>query len=101
MTAFKALADPTRRAILDLLTDGTKTSTEIADALGLPPPNTSYHLDLLRQAELVTAEKEGRFVRYTLSTTALDDATQWLLSLLPASSSASISARRTGPDVSL
>ena len=94
MMSFKALADPTRRAILDLLADGTRTSTDIADALDLPPPNASYHLDLLRQSGLVTAEKDGRFVRYTLATTALEEATQWLLSLLPAPAP----ARRTRPD---
>lgn len=94
MTSFKALSDPTRRAILDLLADGTRTSTEIADALGLPPPNASYHLDLLRQSGLVAAEKDGRFVRYTLATTALEEATQWLMSLLPTPEH----ARRASPD---
>ena len=97
MMSFKALADPTRRAILDLLADGTRTSTEIADALGLPPPNASYHLDLLRQSGLVVAEKDGRFVRYTLATTALEEATQWLLSLLPAPAASPKAARDAAP----
>ncbi len=94
MMSFKALSDPTRRAILDLLAEGTRTSTEIAEALDLPPPNASYHLDLLRQSGLVTAEKDGRFVRYTLATTALEEATQWLLSLLQAPDP----ARQVSPD---
>ena len=84
ITTYKALADPTRRAILDLLADGSRTSSEVAQAVGLAPPNASYHLDLLRQAGLVSAEKDGRFVHYTLRATAIEEATGWLLSLVRA-----------------
>ena len=82
MTLFKALGDPTRRAILDLLRGGERTAGEIAEALGLTPPTASHHLALLRTAELVTSQKDGRFVRYALATTTLEEATGWLLALL-------------------
>ena len=83
-TTYKALADPTRRSILDLLARGERTATEVADAMGVSGPNASYHLDLLRQAGLVSAEKDGRFVRYRLATTALEEAASWMLTLLRA-----------------
>ena len=83
MSLFKALADPTRRRLLAVLRDGPRTAGEIAEAAGLSAPSASYHLDLLRQAGLVTAEKDGRFVRYTLATTVVEEAAGWLLSLVP------------------
>ncbi len=82
MSLFKALGDPSRRAILDLLRDGDRTAGDIAEALGLPPPTASHHLSLLRNAGLVTSEKDGRFVRYTLATTALEEAAGWIAGLL-------------------
>ncbi|WP_420455309.1 metalloregulator ArsR/SmtB family transcription factor [Rubrivirga sp.] len=84
MSLFKALGDPSRRAVLDLLRDGDRTAGEIAEALGLPAPTASHHLGLLRQAGLVTSEKDGRFVRYTLATTALEEAAGWIAGLLAA-----------------
>ena len=94
MSLFKALGDPTRRAVLDLLRDGDRTAGEIADALGVPAPTASHHLGLLRQAGLVTSEKEGRFVRYALATTALEEVAAWIAGLLePTPSSADAPAR--------
>ncbi len=83
-TTYKALADPSRRAILDLLASGERSATEVADAVGVSGPNASYHLDLLRQAGLVTARKDGRFVRYSLATTAIEEVASWMLSLVRA-----------------
>ena len=90
LTSFKTLADPTRRAILDLLRGGERSAGEIADALGVTAPTASHHLGLLRQAGLVTSEKDGRFVRYSLATTALEEAAAWMAGLLDA-------ARRPAP----
>ena len=84
MVLFKALADPARRRLLGALRGGSRTAGEVAAAAGLSAPSASYHLDLLRQAGLVTAEKEGRFVRYTLATTVVEEAASWLLGLVPA-----------------
>lgn len=71
--AFRALADPTRRAILDLLRGGTRTSGEIAEEFGSSWPTISRHLSVLRDAGLINAEKEGQFIRYELATTVFQD----------------------------
>lgn len=82
MTAvFQALNDDTRRAILDLLRQGDLSAGAIAEHFQLGKPTVSHHLDLLKRAELVTSEKHGQFVIYSLSTSVLEGALQWLLSL--------------------
>ncbi|MBK7427989.1 MAG: winged helix-turn-helix transcriptional regulator [Saprospiraceae bacterium] len=80
-TIFKALNDPTRRAILDLLREKDMTAGEIADAFNITKPSISHHLDLLRQANLVSSEKKGLFIFYSLNTTVLDDLMVWILTL--------------------
>lgn len=76
---FKALNDPTRREILELLKVSDMTAGEIADSFSMTRPSISHHLDLLRQAGLVTSVKEGQFIRYSLNTTVMDEAVKWLL----------------------
>ncbi|TVT43274.1 winged helix-turn-helix transcriptional regulator [Hymenobacter setariae] len=76
---FKALHDPTRRAILELLREGPLTAGDIAEQFHLSKPTISHHLDLLRQAELVTSHKQGLYITYSLTTTVLDDLLSWLL----------------------
>ncbi len=76
---FKALNDPTRRGILELLKASDLTAGEIADSYSMTKPSISHHLDLLRQAGLVTSVKEGQFIRYSLNTTVMDEAVKWLL----------------------
>lgn len=78
---FKALDDPTRRAILDMLKAGDLTAGEIAEAFDMTKPSISYHLDLLKQADLVTTQKKGQFVYYSLNTSVLDDVIHWLVQL--------------------
>lgn len=78
---FNALNDDTRRAILDLLRDGDLSAGAIADQFHLSKPTVSHHLDLLKRAGLVTSEKQGQFVIYTLSTSVLEDALKWLVGL--------------------
>jgi DNA-binding transcriptional ArsR family regulator len=78
---FSALNDDTRRAILDLLQAGDLSAGEIADQFHLSKPTVSHHLDLLKRAGLVTSEKQGQFVIYTLSTSVLEDAFKWLVGL--------------------
>jgi len=79
-TLFKALNDPTRRQILDLLRGGDRNAGDIADQFEMSKPSISHHLDLLRQAGLVESEKQGQFVTYSLNTTVLDDLLAWLIS---------------------
>lgn len=76
---FKALNDPTRRKILELLQEKDMTAGEIAEKFDISFPSISHHLDLLKQAKLVIAEKEGQFVFYSLNTTVVDDIMKWLL----------------------
>lgn len=78
---FKALQDETRRAILEMLRERDLTASEIAAAFSMKAPSISYHLDLLRQAGLVSSRKQGQFITYSLETTVLYEALGWLLNL--------------------
>jgi ArsR family transcriptional regulator, arsenate/arsenite/antimonite-responsive transcriptional repressor len=79
--AFKALNDPTRRRILELLRQQDMTAGDIAEEFDMSFPSISHHLDLLRQAGLVTSMREGQFVRYSLNTTVMDELIGWMLAL--------------------
>lgn len=76
---FKALNDPTRREILEMLQTKDLTAGEIAEKFNISFPSISHHLDLLKQAKLVTSEKEGQFVYYSLNTTVVDEILKWFL----------------------
>jgi len=76
-----ALADPTRRQILLLLLKGAAYPADIADALGTGRTNISNHLACLRGCGLVTTEREGRQVRYELSSARLAHALMDLVEL--------------------
>lgn len=78
-SAFRALADPTRRAILRLLREGPKSSGEIAQHFESAWPTVSRHLGVLREAELILSEKQGQQVMYELNTTVLDELVEHLL----------------------
>ncbi len=71
--AFQAMADPTRRAILDLLRKRSLNSGEIAERFDSAWPTISRHLAILKDAGLITAEKNGQFVTYELHTTVFED----------------------------
>ncbi|HAH50335.1 MAG TPA: transcriptional regulator [Balneola sp.] len=79
---FKALNDSTRRQILDLFKEKDLTAGEIAEAFDISKPSISHHLDLLKNAGLVSSERDGQFIVYSLDTTALEEATQWLFKLM-------------------
>ena len=76
---FKALNDPTRRAILEMLRDKDLTAGEIAEQFEISWPSVSHHLDLLKKAGLVVAQKEGQYIFYSINTTVMDDMLQWIL----------------------
>ncbi len=80
-TIFKALNDDTRRQILDLLKEKSLTAGDIANHFSISKPSISHHLDLLKQADLVTSEKKGQFITYTINTTVLEDVLTWVYSL--------------------
>ena len=70
---WKALADPTRRKILSLLKDKDMNAGEIANEFNMTNPSISNHLNILKQADLVDAEKAGQNVNYSLKTSVLED----------------------------
>ena len=76
---FKALNDATRRKILEMLQKKDLTAGEIAEQFNISFPSISHHLDLLKQAKLVTTKKEGQFVYYSLNTTVMDDILKWIM----------------------
>jgi len=78
---FKALNDPTRREILELLREKDMTAGEIVNMFNISGPSISHHLDLLKQAKLVIAEKKGQFISYSLNTTVVDEIMKWLLQI--------------------
>ena len=80
---FKALNDATRRQILEMLQKNDLTAGEIAENFNISFPSISHHLDLLKQANLVTTKKEGQFIYYSLNTTVMDEIVKWLLQFKP------------------
>ena len=75
---FQALADPTRRAVLDLLRRGSQPAGQIADAFPVSRPAISKHLRLLRRAHLVREHREGRHRVYQLNPEPLRAVDSWL-----------------------
>ena len=77
---FRALADPTRRKILELLTEKDRTAGEIAERFPIAFASVSHHLGVLKGAGLVAAEREGQHIRYRLNSTVFQDVVRYLMS---------------------
>jgi DNA-binding transcriptional ArsR family regulator len=75
--AFKALSDPTRRKILELLSEKDMSAGEIADCFNITKPSISHHLNILKNADLVLAERKGQNTIYSLNTTVFQDLIKW------------------------
>ena len=71
---FKALGDPTRRRILQLLREREMTAGEISECFALAKPTLSGHFNVLREAELVMSEKTGTIITYRLNVSVLEEA---------------------------
>jgi ArsR family transcriptional regulator, arsenate/arsenite/antimonite-responsive transcriptional repressor len=71
---FKALADPSRRKILKLLQEGSKTAGELAEAFTVTNASMSHHFNVLKAADLVRCERRGQQQVYSLNTTVFEDA---------------------------
>ncbi|HET7612906.1 MAG TPA: autorepressor SdpR family transcription factor [Gemmatimonadaceae bacterium] len=79
---FRALSDPTRREILDLLRSGPRTSGEIADRFHTSWATVSRHLSVLKDAGLILAERDGQHVVYELNTTVFQEVVENLIKWL-------------------
>lgn len=75
---FKVLADKQRRDILVMLKDGRLNAGEIAERLSVTPAALSYHLKLLKSADLIMEYKSKNFIYYELNTTVLDELILWI-----------------------
>jgi ArsR family transcriptional regulator len=71
-TAFKALGDPTRLRILELVTTGEKCVCELVEAIDVPQPLLSHHLKVLREARFVRTRRAGRWTYYALNRERLE-----------------------------
>jgi DNA-binding transcriptional ArsR family regulator len=71
---FKALADPTRRRVLELLRKRPMTAGELSDHFPVSKPTMSAHFAVLREANLVAAQKSGKTITYHLKLSVLEDA---------------------------
>ncbi len=78
---FKALKDSTRRKILELLKEKDLTAGEISRHFNISKPSISHHLEILFQAGLISRERKGQFIYYSLNTTLLEDLAHWILQL--------------------
>ena len=80
-SAFAALADPTRRSVLERLGAGSATISELAEPFGMSLTGMKKHIRLLEEAELVTTQKVGRARRCMLAPYAFEGISTWLMRL--------------------
>ena len=76
---FKALADPTRRAIFEKLATGAMNASALRKGMEISQPAMSQHLSVLRSARLVREERQGRFVNYEVNSEGLERIAKWLM----------------------
>ncbi len=77
--SFKALSDPTRQEILQLLGKGRMSVGDIGAHFDMTGATISHHLNILKQAELVEDFREGKYIFYELNTSVLEDVMGWFL----------------------
>ena len=78
---LKALSDPSRREILELLRSGRLSAGEIAEKFPVSSAAVSKHLSVLKDADLIRDAREGKFIFYELNTSVLEDVMLWLVTL--------------------
>lgn len=78
---LRALADPTRRKILNLLKDGRMSAGEITDYFSVTAASISRHLSVLKDADLIRDSREGKFIYYQLNASVLEEIMLWLTDL--------------------
>ena len=70
---LQALSDPTRRKIVEMLKERDQTAGEIAAAFDMTAPSVSHHLAILKNAELILAQRKGQFIVYSLNATVVQE----------------------------
>ena len=95
-SVFKALSDPTRRRVLQLLRERPMSAGELADHFPVSKPTMSAHFSVLMEADLVAAEKTGRTILYRLKMSVLEDAILGFAGTLGLQMASGKGTRRTG-----
>jgi DNA-binding transcriptional ArsR family regulator len=75
---FKALSDPSRRKILDLLRKKDMSVTELQEYFNFTQASLSHHLDILKRAQLITVERQGQFMIYSLNLSVFESVVKFL-----------------------
>ncbi len=75
---LRALADPVRREILNLLKDGQMSAGEIVDRFDVTAASISRHLSVLKEADLIRDERQGKYIIYTLNVSVLEEIMLWI-----------------------
>ncbi len=78
---LRALSDPTRREILQMLRSGSKSAGEISEKFDITAAAVSRHLSVLKDADLIRDQRDGKFIIYTLNTSVLEDVLFWVSNL--------------------
>ena len=78
---LRALADPIRRGILNMLKGGRLSAGEITDKFSVTGASISRHLSVLKDADLIRDTREGKFIFYEINTSVLEEAMLWLIDL--------------------
>ncbi len=81
---IKALSDPTRRKILELLKKGPMSAGDLGKEFDMTGATLSHHLSILKKAGLVQDEKKGTFIYYEINTSVMEDLLSWVVSIMEA-----------------
>ncbi len=79
---FRALGDPTRRGIINLLKERNLTPSEILEKINISQPTLSHHLDILKRAGLIDGEREGQYIRYSLNMTVFGMGIEYMMKII-------------------
>lgn len=80
--AFKALSDPTRRKILELLSEKSLNAGEIAEYFQISKPSISHHLTILKNSGLIVDQRKGQNIVYSLDMTVFQDLMKWFMNFM-------------------
>ena len=78
-TVFKALGDPVRREILELLKEGSMSAGEISEHFHITKPSLSHHLSILKSSGLVLDERKGQSIIFSLNMSVFEDVLKWFM----------------------